>query len=175
MPRSESELEGAKRCLIRLLRYRPRSSFEVERHLRQRGYSSRSIEEVLAWAEQAGLLDDQAFARLWIADRLARRPTGRALLERELREKGISAQIIEEALARAELDEEALARQLANERWARYRHLSEEECRVRVFNFLRRRGFSSRTSSKVVEELTAGREAEARTEAPPVRGSSRSG
>ncbi|MCR4404463.1 MAG: RecX family transcriptional regulator [Candidatus Acetothermia bacterium] len=153
MPRSEDELEQAKRQLIRLLRYRPRSLLEARAHLRQRGHSNRTIDAVLAWAEESALVDDQAFARLWVADRLARRPSGKALLERELREKGVSAEIIERVLAEAGLEEEALARELAAERAERYRHLSEEERRARVFAFLRRRGFSSRVATKVVEEL----------------------
>jgi regulatory protein len=172
MPRSEGQLEEAKHQLIRLLRYRPRSSLEARTHLRERGYSSRTIQEVLAWAQEAGLLDDRAFARLWVADRMERRPSGRVLLERELREKGISAEIIEEALAEAGLDEEALARELSVERAERYRHLSEEECRARVFAFLRRRGFSSRISSKVVQEL---RLARAGTSRPGALGDSESG
>ncbi|MFQ6033771.1 MAG: regulatory protein RecX, partial [Candidatus Bipolaricaulia bacterium] len=104
MPRDE-----AKQYLLRLLRYRPRSRAEAESRLRKRGYSDELIREILTWAEDMGMIDDEAFAKLWIADRLERRPRGRALLRRELREKGVSPGLIERALDRAGMDEEALA------------------------------------------------------------------
>ena len=151
MPRSESD--EAKDYLLRLLRYRPRSRFEAESRLRRRGYSNEVIQEVLTWAEGSGLIDDEAFARLWVADRLERRPCGRALLRRELREKGVSPEIIEGALEGAELDEETLVRSLAAERLKRYRDGSWEERGRKTLAFLSRRGFPPSLSRKVLREL----------------------
>ncbi|MFQ6117201.1 MAG: regulatory protein RecX [Candidatus Bipolaricaulia bacterium] len=148
MPRDE-----AKQYLLRLLRYRPRSRAEAESRLRKRGYSDELIREILTWAEDMGMIDDEAFAKLWIADRLERRPRGRALLRRELREKGVSPGLIERALDRAGMDEEALARSLAAERLERYRKLSPEERRRRTLALLARRGFPFELSRRVLREL----------------------
>lgn len=147
------ELDRAKRYLLRLLRYRPRSRTEAESRLRQRGYSDELIEKILTWAGDMGMIDDQAFARLWIADRLERRPCGISLLRHELREKGVSPDIIERALEQAELDEEALVRSLAKERLERYRDLSPEEQERKTIAFLSRRGFSPALSRRVLREL----------------------
>lgn len=151
MPRSETD--GAKQYLLRLLRYRPRSRFEAESRLRKRGYSDRAIGEVLAWAEGRGMIDDEAFARLWIADRLERRPRGASLLRRELREKGVPQEIIDRALEQADLDEEALAHSLAAERLERYHDMPSEERGRRTLAFLSRRGFPPSLSRKVLREL----------------------
>lgn len=156
MPGSEAEPEEtrARRYLLQLLRYRPRSRAEAEDRLRKRGYSAKTIVVTLAWAEEAGLLDDAAFAKLWIADRLAHRPCGASLLRRELRERGIPPEAIEEALAQAGLDEEGLARELAEERSARYRDLPPEERQEKLLAFLSRRGFPAPLCARVIRELT---------------------
>ena len=161
--RKRSEPDEAKAYLLRLLRYRPRSRAEAAARLRERGYPLEAISITLSWAEEAGLLDDRAFARLWAAERLAHRPCGTALLRRELREKGVASELIEQTLAELDPDEEGLARALARERWARYQTLTltEEERRQKVFAFLRRRGFPPDLSLKAVRELMVGAEADA--------------
>jgi regulatory protein len=152
MPRSD-ELDGARRYLLRLLRYRPRSRAEAESRLRQRGYPDEVIKEILVWAESSGLIDDEAFAKLWITNRLQHRPSGIALLRHELRRKGIALELIERVLRGARVDEEALVRELAVERLERYRGLSPEEQRRRTLAFLTRRGFPPGLSRKVLQEL----------------------
>lgn len=156
MPRgdeAEPEESQARKYLLRLLRYRPRSRAEAEARLRRRGYSTKAIADTLTWAEEAGLLNDAAFAKLWVADRLERRPCGASLLRRELRERGVSPEAIEEALAQAGLDEEELARALVEERSARYRALPPEERRARLLAFLSRRGFPAPLCARVLREL----------------------
>jgi regulatory protein len=155
MPGSEDEPEEARRYLLRLLRYRPRSRAEAEARLRRRGYSAQTIARTLSWAEEAGLLDDALFAKLWIADRLEHRPCGALLLRRELQERGVPPEIIEAALAQAGLDEEELVRELAEERFARYRDLPPEERRARLLAFLGRRGFPASLCARVLRELTS--------------------
>lgn len=153
MPRGDDELDKAKRYLLRLLRYRPRSRFEASSRLRRRGYADEVIQGVLVWAEDTGLIDDQAFARLWIADRLERRPCGVLMLRRELREKGVSPDVIEGALNQAGVDEEALARRLARGRLKLHHDRPPQEQERRTFTFLRRRGFPPELSRRVLREL----------------------
>jgi len=155
MPRSDDEFSKAKRYLLRLLRYRPRSRFEAEARLKRRGYPNETIHEVLAWAGDMGMIDDQAFARLWIADRQEHRPCGIFFLRHELREKGVSPDIIEGALEWAELDEEVLIRKLAAERLKLYRDRPPQERERKTFALLARRGFPPELSRRVLRELMA--------------------
>ena len=136
-----------------LLRYRPRSRHEAASRLRERGFPAEVVEKTLAWAEENGLLDDRAFAKLWIADRLSRKPRGRELLKRELRAKGLAEEIIAEALAELEVDELALARRVLNEHLAHYRRRPPEVRRRLLLALLRRRGFAPEVAYRVVREL----------------------
>ena len=66
----------------------------------------------------AGLLDDVRFAKAWVAGRLAVRPSGAVRLRRELQQKGVLRDIVEEALRAglSEADERAQALALAQAR-----------------------------------------------------------
>ncbi len=152
MSMQENEEERARVYLLKLFKHRPRSRYEVLARLRQKGFSRPVIEITIQKAESSGLLNDARFAKLWIEDRLARRPKSRRALQRELRAKGIDPEHIEKTLARVELDEEALAQQLIDERLARLRSVDHETRRRRLVGFLRRRGFSEQLIRRVLKE-----------------------
>lgn len=152
------EEQAARDYLKLLLRYRPRSRHEAATRLRERGFPDEVIKKTLAWAEANGLLDDRAFAKLWLLDRLSRKPRGRALLERELRAKGLSEEVIAEALAELEIDELALARRVLNENFMRYRCRPPEVRRRLLLALLRRRGFPPEVAYRAVRELDGDRD-----------------
>lgn len=135
--------QRAREAVYRLIRLRPRSAREVEDHLKRKGFDAQAIRDTVAWARELGLVDDEAFARLWVNDRLARRPCGARLLRLELRRKGVDDEAIERALARAELDEPRLIRELIRARWALYPGHDPEARRRKLFGFLQRRGFAA--------------------------------
>lgn len=151
-----SDEERARAYLLRLVKHRPRSRYEVLTRLQQRGFAQEIIESVLEQAARAGILDDAKFAQLWVEDRLARRPRSRRMLERELRAKGVAPELIERALAHADLDEEALVKQLIAERLPRLRSLDEPTRWRRLVGFLHRRGFSEKTIRRVLSKGGSG-------------------
>lgn len=151
MPENNEE-ERARLYLLKLFKHRPRSRYEVLSRLRQKGFSRPVVEITIQKAESAGLIDDARFAKLWIEDRLARRPTSRRALQRELYDKGLDPEHIEKALARVELDEAALAQQLIAERLARLGSVDRETRQRRLVGFLRRRGFSGQLIRRVLKE-----------------------
>jgi regulatory protein len=151
-----TEEERARAYLLKLFRYRPRSRYEAFVRLRQKGFSEAVVTSVLEEAARAGILDDAKFAQLWIADRLARRPRSRRLLERELQKLGVAPEEIQKALGRVELDEEALAKQLVAEHVWKMRSLDEKARQRRLIGFLRRRGFSERLIRRALRELEGG-------------------
>lgn len=108
---------------------------------------------MLSDAESRDLIDDEKFAKLWVSDRLARKPKGKRALRAELRAKGVADEIITRALAEADLDERTLLRELAQERW---RRLGKEDLQSRYRKtaaFLSRRGFSMSDVQEVLEEM----------------------
>jgi len=141
--------------LTRLLRARPRSVSEVRERLTRRGHDAASVEGTIRSALDAGLLDDRAFAKLWVADRLWHHPLSRSALEQELREKGI-----DRSIAVAELDaqypavrEVDVARDLASERFERLRGIELERRRRRVAGYLMRRGFRQGLTLDVIRQI----------------------
>lgn len=99
------------------LAVRPRSAWEVRTRLRRKQVPEDDIPGVLARLERAGYLDDAEFARYWIEERARSSPRGPRLLQQELRRKGVSGQVIAEALAAFDEKriEESAARQAALE------------------------------------------------------------
>lgn len=114
----------------------------------------------MSLAIEAGMLDDRAFARLWVIERAERRPLARAAVARELREKGIPQPIAESALAESypPAKERELVWRLARSRMERLRGLEAEKRVRRTIGYLTRRGFSYNLARAAVAQI--GREEE---------------
>jgi regulatory protein len=136
---------------LNYLAYRPRSSAEMSRYLRQKEVPSQVSEEVLLRLSAAGLLDDLAFARYWVENRETFKPRGRRLLRQELRQKGIDDGLIAEVLD--EVDEGESAYQAASKQASRYAGLDDELFRQKMQNFLRRRGFTYEVITETISRL----------------------
>ena len=160
MPRKRSssaapadELGRAKEYALRLLEYRARSEAEMARRLARRGHDEETIERAVADLRAVGLLDDEEFARAWVASRAASRPTGRVRLLWELRRHGVdadtAAQAVEQGLeAEAELE--------AAWTWARQRagEAPDRKELGRLQAALQRRGFGREIVRDIIERLT---------------------
>jgi regulatory protein len=146
---TQDSVETAYDRTLKYLAYRPRSGAEVARYLSQKGVAPRIRDRVLERLRGAGLVDDDAFARFWVENRESFRPQGRRLLRQELHGKGISEELIDEALSGVDEDRSAYA--AAVQRAGRYSHLSDEAFREKMYGYLRRRGFDY----EVVAETTA--------------------
>jgi regulatory protein len=122
------------------LSYRPRSRREIELYLQKRGVPETQIEAIAGRLERAGLLDDEAFARFWVENRERFRPRGLRALRYELRNKGVSDEIINLALESVDAQESAY-RSAAK----KARQLSGQDQRTfyrKMIAFLSRRGFA---------------------------------
>lgn len=87
----------AKNSVLRFLSYRPRSIYEVSLYLQKKEYSKQIIEHVIEELTEAGFLNDHQFAS-WLTDsRIRTGPAGPIKIAAELRNKGISKEIIQEA------------------------------------------------------------------------------
>ncbi len=160
-PERLQELEladGVSRAMTeahRLIDHRMRTRRELAVKLKSGGRPDEVIDQVLDRLEHAGLIDDGRFARLWIDERLRRRPAGLSLLRRELRQKGIDAEIVDTALEESasrdgetERAYEALRRQSY-----RYARLDRDAAHRRMVAFLGRRGFGQAVIYQVVHRV----------------------
>ncbi|MGC9467954.1 MAG: RecX family transcriptional regulator [Anaerolineae bacterium] len=132
-------LEHAHSRALDYLSYRPRSEAELRDYLTDKGFAEDVVEEVLARLKRVDLVDDASFARYWCDNRARTRPRGKRMLAYELRQKGISSDIIEQALD--DYDEKRAVQRVAREQARRLMHLSPDEFQRRLYGRLARRGF----------------------------------
>jgi len=144
----------AYRDALRLLSYRPRSVSEVRARLAGRGYDPALVEATVARLQELGLLDDRAFARAWVESREMLRPRGRQALVAELRQKGVSAEVIASVLDEVLAEDESVrALQMARERARTLAGLERSAFFRRLQGFLVRRGFSTEVVLQVVRQV----------------------
>ena len=148
--KAQDERNRAFERALRFLSYRPRSQVEVERHLRRKAIGEDVIGDVIARLERAKYLDDEEFAHFWLENRERFRPRGQRALRYELRQKGVSDEIITRLLD--ETDDEAAAWRAVEGRLTRWAHLSGGEFRQKVAGYLSRRGFDYSTISLTLEK-----------------------
>ena len=119
------------------------------------GFGEETIEKVLHQAKNAGLLDDPLFARLWVEDRILHHPISRRAVERELTEKGIASDTVEQVLQALypPEKEKQLALKLAQARYERYEGLTQVQRTRRTVAYLTRRGFSLGMAKSIVRAL----------------------
>lgn len=81
------------------LSYRRRSRRELADYLHRKDYDEEMMAGVIARLESLGLIDDEAFASAWIADRQLLRPRSKRTLQTELMQKGVDRETITLALS----------------------------------------------------------------------------
>ena len=105
MPERPDAVEQA----LQALRFRDRSTAELDAGLARRGVSERERAQALETLERVGYVDDERYARTR-AERLAERGSGDALIRHDLEGRGIAAELVEAALAELEPERERAAR-----------------------------------------------------------------
>ncbi|HUI44611.1 MAG TPA: regulatory protein RecX [Nitrospirota bacterium] len=149
---NEKERTRARNAAYRLLTYRPRSHAELEQKLRERQFNEAVIEFVLADLERLGYVNDRQFAGQWAAGRLRLRGFGRRRIEQELRRKGISHEVIREAINEAvpAEDEREAAVKAAEKKLRTMQSVGSDVRRRRLAGFLERKGFSSEITRSII-------------------------
>ena len=105
MPERPDAVEQA----LRALRFRDRSTAELDARLARRGVSEPERAQALETLERVGYVDDERYARTR-AERLADRGSGDALIRHDLEGRGIAVELVEAALAELEPERERAAR-----------------------------------------------------------------
>jgi regulatory protein len=141
---------------LRLLSYRARSREELLWRFRDRGAPEQLAQEALQRLADAGLVDDEAFARRWVESRRRASPRGDRLLRSELARKGLPRRTIDEAMSSAE-DQRASALAAAQKKARALTKETEQVFGRRLTDFLLRRGFEYETVASVVREVAAAR------------------
>lgn len=91
---------------IGLISYRRRSRHELDDYFRRQQVDPELANKVIDHLVAIGLVDDQAFASAWVADRQLLRPRSTRMLQVELMKKGIARDVIKAVLDELEPDSE---------------------------------------------------------------------
>lgn len=133
------------------LGYRPRSEHEMRQRLLRRGFSGELVEAVLKRLKEQGLVDDIAFARFWRDNRQSFSPRSQRLVRLELRQKGVSSDIIERVVSTISDGDNAY--RVATNRAHRLPLSDYESFRHRLGSYLKRRGFGYGIIKETIERL----------------------
>ncbi len=139
----EEDRLQARDYVIRLLSQRAYCIQQIRNKLKTRQYDESIIESIITLFIQRGYLDDQKYAREFVASRLQNRPRGIPLLKQELKRKGIPDSIIREILSPLEkdIDQMALAEAALSRRKDYAGEKDPQRRRNKIYRFLAQKGF----------------------------------
>ena len=158
----------------RFLEARARSVVEVRRRLTHAGYRTDLVDGAIVRLQELGMLDDEAFARLWVEARDRARPRGERAIRQELSLKGVDRSTIDLVLAErreavaardddhegteaapASADEAAAVRLIARQARALNRVGDPRQRRQRAYALLARNGFDPEVCRTVAATVAA--------------------
>ena len=150
----DSALLKAKNDTLRLLSFSARSAAELRSRLKLKKYPEALVDEVIESFKKQGLIDDVKFARLFAESRVYSRPVGKRQLEIDLKKKGLSSELVRQTVEDLkDYDEKGMVRELALKRLKAMTGVSREKKKMRLYGFLKRRGFGSESIFSVMNEL----------------------
>ena len=143
----------ARAVCLRALTGAPKTRKQLADLLARRGVPEDAAVAVLDRFTEVGLIDDAAFARLWVEGRHRSRGLAPRALAQELRRKGVDAELAAEAVALVgDEDERAAARELVRRRLAGMSRLDRATATRRLMGMLARKGYAGGMAASVVRE-----------------------
>lgn len=149
--KSTDQLHRSLNSALRYMSPRPRSEVEIRTRLSRHGFDTETIQKVLAELKKQGLVDDVAFAQFWRENRENFRPRSRRLMELELKQKGVDAEIIAEATI--DVDDDQGAYRAAQKKARSLSGLDYPSFRKRMGSFLKRRGFDYELINRIIDRI----------------------
>jgi regulatory protein len=147
----------ARKILLDQLTGQARSRKELSDKLAKKNVPPELATRLLDRFEEVGLVDDEAFAKAWIASRQPGKGLARRALAQELRRKGINDEVARDALDEIDpADEEAAARALVRKKLRSLSRVDATTATRRLVGMLARKGYGSGMAFAVVrDELAA--------------------
>ncbi|MGV1003720.1 MAG: regulatory protein RecX [Candidatus Nanopelagicales bacterium] len=146
----------ARLILLRQLERLPKTRAQLASSLAQRNVEPELAERLLDRFAEVGLIDDAAFASMWVESRSRSKGLSRRALQAELQRKGISREDQESALQQL-TDEDQLeaAISFAQGKARRMEGLDPQVARRRLAGALSRRGYGPGISFRVAQQVIA--------------------
>jgi len=151
----DADPEAAARAIVlRQLAMAARTRHQLRETLRKRETPPEVAEHVLDRMQAVGLINDEAFAVEYVAQRRASRGSGRRALAQELGRKGVPAKLIDQVLEDIDADDErVLASDLVRHKWRSVSGLEPTARRRRLASMLGRRGYPAGLVYEVIRTV----------------------
>ena len=146
----EAEFQKTWDKLLRFAMVRPRSEKEVNNWFHRKEVHPSLFPKLLQKLKHLDLLDDNKFAKWWVGQRLAFRKKSRRAIEMELRQKGISKEIINSTFEETPVNEEQMAKDLLAKKAYKWEKLDPRIKKQKISQYLVGKGFSWEVIEKVV-------------------------
>ena len=150
----------ARTIALRQLTAAPRTRAQLRAAMARRDVPDPVAETVLDRLEAVDLVDDEAYARMWVSSRHAGRGLARKALAHELRHRGVEDEHVDRALEQLDPEEElATARELVARRLPATRRLDRQARVRRLAGMLARKGYPQGLALRVVRDALDGENA----------------
>ena len=153
----ENRLFYIKQRAFRYLGRRQHSTSELRIKLKQKGYETEFINEVLDDLKQKNYLDDTKFAEMFVEEKIKLKLWGEQKLRGELIKRGIKSEIISDVLRNKITDEDKLNNALiiASKKYdiLRNRKVENDVIKRKLFTFLNSRGYNYDVIKEVCDKL----------------------
>ncbi len=133
---------------------RAKSRGELLAHLKTRGVEDDVAAAILFRLQEAGLVNDDEFAKSWAQSRHNHKKISKRIIATELRQKGVLQSSIDEALS--EIDDDSEYRSAFDLAFKKYNTMSRLAPDVqvrRIQSLLQRKGFGFSIITQVLKEL----------------------
>ena len=146
--------DAAKQVLLRRLSNAPRTRKELAKDLKDKDISDEVANVALDRFEEVGLINDPALASNYVSSQHERKGLGKNALRQQLRAKGVSDDVAQEAISQISDDQEFQAAfALACKK---IRSLQKDDAKTqlrKIVGVLARKGYSSNLAFRVAKEV----------------------
>ncbi|MDR2266297.1 MAG: recombination regulator RecX [Christensenellaceae bacterium] len=136
---NESDRENAWESLLALLSRAPHTIQDCRDILRDKGYRYTSVRHVIDKGIKMGVLNDKKFAEFHVLSNCEIKGVG--LIKSEMKAKGVSDEIIDEAIENADINEPNVCIEVTM-RFMKGKNIADPRTKERLVKFLIGRGFS---------------------------------
>ena len=144
----------AKQVLLRRLSNAPRTRKELAQDLKKKKIEEDIAQLALDRFEELGLINDQTFSDNFVSNTHQRRKLGKKALKQQLRSKGVSEEIANQAVSQiSETDEFQAALALALKKMRSIKHDDPQSQIRKIVGLLARKGYSAGLSFQVAKEV----------------------
>ncbi|WP_394022802.1 regulatory protein RecX [Anaerococcus martiniensis] len=148
---SEDEFNRAKNFALGKISYAQKTSFEIEKILKDNNFSNVSIEKTISFLNEYGILNDELFVKSYVSDKHNISKWSKNKIRYSLKTKKISDELIEKYLEI--INDEQEYENAYNFALKKARNDFSIENKQKVYRYLAGKGFEFDIINKVVGEL----------------------